>query len=61
VAAADRNSDQVVIRLKVQCQHCGEVAVMELSEEAALRTARVLEAAARGLEPTEVVVTGRDG
>ena len=34
---------------------------MELTEEAALRTARVLEAAARGLPPAEVVVVGRDG
>ena len=58
---ATNDDPDVVIRLRLLCEHCGEVAGMELTEEAALRTARVLEAAARGLPPAEVVVVGRDG
>ena len=57
------NSDggRVVITIRIRCEECGEVAAMELTPDAARRTAGVLEAAAAGLEPLEVVVTGRDG
>jgi hypothetical protein len=61
VSAEPENPDQVIretIRLRIPCEHCGETAMLELTPEAAARTATALLSASDGLERVEIEVRG---